>query len=73
MKICIILIFKSKLIAHMCGFGDVWRGNYFGGELVTRTEVGVIKGKLKSGKSPSKYDVTREMINSSVEMNLKAV
>ena len=34
---------------------------------------GVIKGKLKSGKSPSKYDVTREMINSSVEMNLKAV
>ena len=31
----------------MCGFDGVWRGNYFGGEPIRRTEVEVRVGGLR--------------------------
>ena len=31
----------------MCGFGGVWRGNYFRGELIRRTEVEVRMERLQ--------------------------
>ena len=41
----------------------VRKGNYFGGEPIRRTEIEVIVGKLKNGKTASKDEVTGEMIN----------
>ena len=46
----------------MCGFDVVWRGIYFGGEPIRRTEVEVRVGKLKNEKAADKDEVTGEMI-----------
>ena len=34
----------------MCGFDEIRRGNYFGGELIGRGEYKVRVGKLKNGE-----------------------
>ena len=49
-------------IVHMCGFGGVRKGNYFGGELVERTEVEVRMKNLKKRKGASKDEVAEEVI-----------
>ena len=43
----------------------VWRGNYFVGEPIRRTEVEVRIGKFKNGKEAGKNNVTKEMIKGS--------
>ena len=45
---------QEKVAVHMCGFGGVQRGNYFGGELIRRMEVEVRVGKFKKGKVAGK-------------------
>ena len=47
---------------HICGFDGIRRGNYFGGELISRKEVEVRVGKLKIGKAAYKVKITGEMI-----------
>ena len=42
----------------MCGFDVVQRGNYFGGELIRRTQDEVRVGNLKNGKDTGKDEVT---------------
>ena len=46
----------------MCGFDEVQRGNYFGGEPIRRKEVEVRVGKLKNKKIAGKDEVTGEVI-----------
>ena len=46
----------------MCGFNGIWRGNYFRGEAIGRTEDEVRVGKFKNGKATSKDEITGEMI-----------
>ena len=46
----------------MFGFDGVRKGNYFGGELIRRTEVEVRVGKFKNGKN----EVTGETIKGGV-------
>ena len=46
----------------MCGFDEIWRGSYFGGEPIGRAEVEVGVGKLKNGKAAVKDEITGEMI-----------
>ena len=41
---------QEQVVVHMCGFDRVWRGNYFRGELIRRTEVEIKVEKLKNGK-----------------------
>ena len=45
----------------MCGFGGIWRGNYFGGEPFGRAEVEVRVGKLQNGKAAGKYEINGEI------------
>ena len=47
---------------HLCGFGGVCTGIYFGGAPIRRMEVEVRLGKLKNGKATGKDEVTGEMI-----------
>ena len=42
---------------HTRGFDGVWRGNYFGGELIRRPEIDVRVGNLKNGKTPGKDEL----------------
>ena len=42
---------------HMCGFDGVQRSNYFRGEMIKRTEVGVRMRKLKNGGAAVKGEV----------------
>ena len=61
MRICIINIdTQEQITVHMCGFEGVWKGNYFGGEAIRRTEVEVRVGKLENGKAAGKDEVTRD-------------
>ena len=46
----------------MHGFGNVWKGNYFGGMPIKRTETEVKMGKLKNWKVSNNYEVIGEMI-----------
>ena len=46
----------------MCGFDGIWRGNYFGGEPIGRTEIEVRVGELKNGKVAVGDEITGEMI-----------
>ena len=46
----------------MSGFDGVWRGNYFRGEPIRRTEVKIRVEKLKNGKAAGKDEVTGEII-----------
>ena len=45
----------------MCGFDGVWRGKYFGGKAIRRTEVEVKVRELKNGETTGKDEVTGEM------------
>ena len=42
---------QEEVAVHICGFDGVWRGNYFRGEPIRRTEVEVSVGNLKIGKA----------------------
>ena len=55
---------QEEVALHMCGFGRIWKGNYFGGEPIERAEVEVRVGKLKNGKATGKDEITGEMIKS---------
>ena len=46
----------------MYDFDGVQRGNYFGGELIRRTELEVRVGKLKNGNTAGKDKFTGEII-----------
>ena len=46
----------------MCCFDGIRRGNYFRGEPIGRAEVEVRVGKLKTGKSARKDEITGELI-----------
>ena len=48
----------------MCGYDGVRRGNYFGGELIRKTEVEERVKKLKNGKAVGKDEVTEDMVKS---------
>ena len=43
---------------QMFGFNGIWRGNYFGGEPLRRTEDEVRVGNFKNGKAADKDDIT---------------
>ena len=51
---------QEEVAVHMSGFDEVWRGNYFGGEPIRRTEVEVRVGKLKKGKAAGMDEVTMQ-------------
>ena len=55
--IYIILILKSRLQSR-CAALMVFRGSYFRGESIRRSEVEVIVGKHKNGKAAGKSEVT---------------
>ena len=42
----------------MYGFDGIWRGNYFRGEPIGRTEFKARLGKLKNGKAAGKGEIT---------------
>ena len=46
----------------MCGFDGIWRGNYFVGEPIRRSEVEVRVGKLRNGMAAGQDEITGEMI-----------
>ena len=49
---------RKQVAVHICGFDMIWRGNYFGGDPIERTEVEVRVGKLKNGKAAGKDEIT---------------
>ena len=53
---------QEQVAVHMYGLDGARRGNYFGWELIRRTEVEVRFRKLKNGNSERKDEVTGEMI-----------
>ena len=53
---------QEKVTVHMCGFDEIQRGNYFGGEPIRRDEVEVRMGELKNGKAAGKDEITGEKI-----------
>ena len=59
---------QEQVVVHMCGFDIVQRSNYFGGEPIRRTEVGVRVGKLRNGKDACKDEVIGKMIKSGGDM-----
>ena len=63
---------NRQIIVHMCGFDGVQRGNYFGGELIKKTEVEVKVGKFKNGKATINDKVSGEMVKGG-GLNLDAV
>ena len=46
----------------MCGYDEVRRGNYFGGEPMRKSEFKERVKKLKNGKAAGKDGVTEEMV-----------
>ena len=46
----------------MCGFHEIGRGNYFGGEPIGRAEIEVGLGKPNNGKDAGKDEITGEII-----------
>ena len=52
----------------MYGFDGIHRGNYFGGNPITRTEIGVTVEKFKNGKAVSKDEVTGKMVKDRGDM-----
>ena len=52
---------QEQVTVHMCGFDEIRRGNYFGGEPIGRAKVEVRLGKLKNGKARGKDKITLEM------------
>ena len=53
---------QQQFTLHMCNFDGVQKSNYFGEELIRRTEAEARIRKLKKGKATGKDEVTREMI-----------
>ena len=53
---------QVQVEVHICCFGGVRRGSYFGGKPIRRTEVELRVGKLKNEKAPGKDEGTRELI-----------
>ena len=53
---------QEQVAVHMCGFDEIRRGTYFGGEPIRRADVEVKVGKLKNGKAAGKDEITKEMI-----------
>ena len=53
---------QEQVAVHMYDFDGVQRGNYFGGELIRRTELEVRVGKLKNGNTAGKDKFTGEII-----------
>ena len=51
----------EQVAVHMCGFNGIQRGNYYGEEPIGRAKVKVRLGKLKSGKSTGKDEITGEL------------
>ena len=49
---------QEEIPVHICGFGGIWRGNCFEGELIGRAEVEVGVGKLRNGKGKGKDNIT---------------
>ena len=52
---------QEQVAVHMFGLNNVQRGNYFGGELIKRTECKVRVGKLENEKAAGKDEVIGEM------------
>ena len=50
---------EKQVVGHMCCFGGVWKGNYFGGEPIEKVKW---MGKFRNGKAPCKDEVTGERI-----------
>ena len=59
---------QEQVAVNMCSFDGVQRGNYFGGEPITRTEEEVKVRKLKKEKGVGKDEVTGEMIKGGGDM-----
>ena len=53
---------QEQVAVQMCGFDEILRGNYFGGEPIGRAEVEVRVGELKNGKAAGGYEITGEII-----------
>ena len=53
---------QEQVVVNMCGFDEIRRGNYFGGDPFERAEVMVRVGQLKNGKAASKDEITGETI-----------
>ena len=53
---------QEQVAFHMCGLNGIRRGNYFGAELIGRTELRVRVDKLKNGKEAGKDEITGEII-----------
>ena len=51
---------QEEISVHMCGFDEVQRGNYFGREPITKTEVEERVKKLKNEKAAGKDEVIGE-------------
>ena len=60
MRICIIWIFKNRLLSTCVVLV------MFGGKLVRRTDMEVRVGKLRNGKATSNNEVTGEIIRMGV-------
>ena len=45
----------------MCGFDEVERGNLFRGEPIRRTDIELLVGKLKNGKSAGNDEVIEKV------------
>ena len=61
---------EEQVLVKVCGFGGVQRGNDFGRELIRRNEVEAKVRRLKNGNSPSKDEVTGEMIKGGGDMDM---
>ena len=59
---------QKQVAVHKCGYDDVQRANYVGGEPIKKNEVEVRVMKLKKGKAVSKDEVMREMIKGGGKM-----
>ena len=53
---------QEEVPVHVCGFTGVWRGNYFGGKPIRKTEVEERVMKIKNGKTACNDEITGEMI-----------
>ena len=58
---------QKEVAVHMCGFDEIRRSNYFGGESIRRPEIEVRSSKLKNGKAAGKDETTEEVIKGGVD------
>ena len=52
---------QEQVAVRMYGFDGAWRGNYFGGEPIGRTEFEA-RLEWKNGNAAGKNEITRKMI-----------